>query len=56
MRILSPGRVYRRDSDVSHTPMFHQIEGLLVDKGVTFGDLKGILTSFLKQIFGEETS
>ena len=56
LRILSPGRVYRRDSDVSHTPMFHQIEGLLVDKGVTFGDLKGILTAFLKKIFGEGTT
>ena len=51
LRILSPGKVYRRDSDVSHTPMFHQIEGLLVDKGVSFGDLKGILTAFLKKIF-----
>ncbi len=56
VRILSPGRVYRRDSDVSHTPMFHQIEGLLVDRGVTFGDLKGVLTMFLKQVFGEETA
>ncbi|MCX5848288.1 MAG: phenylalanine--tRNA ligase subunit alpha [Deltaproteobacteria bacterium] len=56
LRILSPGRVYRRDSDVSHTPMFHQIEGLLVDKGVSFGDLKGILTAFLKKIFGEGTT
>lgn len=56
LRILSPGRVYRRDSDVSHTPMFHQIEGLLVDKGVSFGDLKGILTAFLKKIFGESTT
>ncbi len=55
LRILSPGKVYRRDSDVSHTPMFHQIEGLMVDKGVTFGDLKGILTAFLKMIFGENT-
>jgi len=55
LRILSPGKVYRRDSDVSHTPMFHQIEGLMVDKGVTFGDLKGILTVFLKKIFGENT-
>lgn len=55
VRILSPGRVYRRDSDISHTPMFHQIEGLLVDKGITFGDLKGILGSFLKQIFGKDT-
>lgn len=56
VRILSPGRVYRRDSDISHTPMFHQIEGLLVDRGITFGDLKGVLTSFLKQMFGEGTT
>jgi len=56
VRILSPGRVYRRDSDVSHTPMFHQIEGLLVDRGITFSDLKGVLTAFLKQVFGEETA
>ena len=56
VRILSPGRVYRPDSDISHTPMFHQIEGLLVDKGITFGDLKGVLTSFLKQMFGEGTA
>src|SRR4030066_1502861 len=55
VRILSAGKVYRRDSDVSHTPMFHQIEGLLVDEGITFGDLKGILTVFLKKIFGQET-
>ena len=55
LRILSPGKVYRRDSDVSHTPMFHQIEGLLVDKNVTFGDLKGILSAFLKKIFGRST-
>jgi len=52
VRILSPGRVYRPDSDVSHTPMFHQIEGLMVDRGITFGDLKGTLTYFLRQIFG----
>ncbi len=56
VRILSPGRVYRPDSDISHTPMFHQIEGLLVDKGVSFGDLKGILTAFLKKVFGEKTT
>ncbi len=56
LRILSPGKVYRRDSDVSHTPMFHQIEGLLVDKGISFGDLKGILTAFLRKIFGETTT
>lgn len=56
VRILSPGRVYRPDSDVSHTPMFHQMEGLLVDKGVSFGDLKGILTAFLQKVFGEKTT
>ena len=56
VRIISPGKVYRRDSDVSHTPMFHQVEGLLVDKGVTFGDLKGTLTSFVHQMFGRETA
>jgi phenylalanyl-tRNA synthetase alpha chain len=55
VRILSPGRVYRPDSDVSHTPMFHQIEGLLVDKGISFADLKGILTVFLKKVFGDAT-
>ena len=54
--IISPGKVYRRDSDVSHTPMFHQVEGLLVDKGVTFGDLKGTLTSFAHQMFGRDTA
>lgn len=53
VRILSPGRVYRPDSDVSHTPMFHQVEGLMVDKGITFGDLKGVLTYFVHEIFGE---
>jgi len=53
--IIAPGKVYRRDSDVSHTPMFHQVEGLLVDKGVTFGDLKGTLTSFVRQMFGRDT-
>ena len=56
VRILSPGRVYRPDSDVSHTPMFHQVEGLMVDKGITFGDLKGVLTYFVHQIFGENVA
>ncbi len=55
VRILSPGRVYRPDSDVSHTPMFHQIEGLLVDRGISFADLKGILTMFLQEVFGKNT-
>jgi phenylalanyl-tRNA synthetase alpha chain len=53
--IISPGKVYRRDSDVSHTPMFHQVEGLLVDKGITLGDLKGTLTAFVHQMFGRDT-
>ncbi len=53
--IIAPGKVYRRDSDVSHTPMFHQVEGLLVDRGVSFSDLKGTLISFVHQMFGPET-
>lgn len=56
VRIICPGKVYRCDSDVSHTPMFHQVEGLLVDKGISFGDLKGVLTSFVRQVFGPETA
>jgi len=54
--IIAPGKVYRSDSDVSHTPMFHQVEGLLVDQGVTFGDLKGTLTRFVHQMFGTGTA
>jgi len=54
--VIAPGKVYRRDSDVSHTPMFHQVEGLLVDRGVSFGDLKGTLTSFVHQYFGRDTA
>jgi len=54
--VIAPGKVYRRDSDVSHTPMFHQVEGFLVDKGVTLGDLKGTLTSFVHQMFGRSTA
>ncbi len=53
VRIIAPGTVYRCDSDATHSPMFHQIEGLLVDEGITFGDLKGILTTFLTQFFGK---
>lgn len=55
VRIIAPGTVYRCDSDATHSPMFHQIEGLLVDKGITFGDLKGILTIFVNQYFGKGT-
>lgn len=54
VRIISPGTVYRCDSDATHSPMFHQIEGLMVDSGVTFGDLKGILTTFVTQYFGKD--
>ncbi|OGP96429.1 MAG: phenylalanine--tRNA ligase subunit alpha, partial [Deltaproteobacteria bacterium RBG_19FT_COMBO_46_9] len=54
--IIAPGKVYRSDSDISHTPMFHQVEGLLVDKGITFGDLKGTLTGFVHQMFGADVS
>ncbi len=54
VRIIAPGTVYRRDSDITHSPMFHQIEGFLVDHKVTFGDLKGILTTFINRFFGEK--
>jgi phenylalanyl-tRNA synthetase alpha chain len=56
VRMIAPGKVYRCDSDLTHTPMFHQVEGLLVDKGVSFGDLKGTLTAFAHQMFDAETS
>ncbi len=55
VRIIAPGTVYRCDSDATHSPMFHQIEGLMVDSKVTFGDLKGILTVFTNQLFGQKT-
>lgn len=55
VRIIAPGTVYRCDSDATHSPMFHQIEGLMVDTKVTFGDLKGILTVFTNQLFGQKT-
>ena len=55
IRIIAPGTVYRCDSDATHSPMFHQVEGLLVDKGISFGDLKGILTIFVNQYFGKGT-
>ena len=54
IRIISPGRVYRKDEvDASHSPMFHQIEGLVVDRGVTMGDLKGLLNLFVAKLYGE---
>jgi phenylalanyl-tRNA synthetase alpha chain len=52
VRVICPGAVYRCDSDPTHSPMFHQVEGLLVDRGVTFADLKGVLTVFVHQMFG----
>ena len=56
IRIISPGRVYRSDAvDATHSPLFHQVEGLVVDKGVTMGDLKGMLETFAKTLFGENT-
>ncbi len=55
VRIIAPGTVYRCDSDATHSPMFHQIEGLMVDSRVSFSDLKGILTIFTNQLFGQDT-
>ena len=54
VRIIAPGRVYRCDSDVTHSPMFHQVEGLLVDEAVSFADLKGVLDDFLRQFFARD--
>jgi len=56
LRIIAPGKVYRCDSDLTHTPMFNQVEGLLVDENTSFGDLKGILTTFVHQMFDDRTS
>ena len=54
IRVICPGRVYRRDSDLTHSPMFHQVEGLVVDEGISFADLKGTLTEFLMKFFEKE--
>jgi len=54
IRAIMPGRVYRRDFDITHTPMFHQVEGLFVDKDVSMADLKGTLNAFLRAFFGQE--
>ena len=54
VRIVAPGRVFRSDSDQTHTPQFHQVEGLLVDEGVTFADLKGLLTTFVNAYFEDQ--
>ncbi len=56
IRIIAPGRVYRSDAvDATHSPLFHQIEGLVVDEGITMGDLKGCLDAFAKRLYGEKT-
>jgi phenylalanyl-tRNA synthetase alpha chain len=55
VRVIAPGKVFRCDSDQTHTPMFHQVEGLLVDEKVSFGDLKGTLTAFVHQMFDAQT-
>ncbi|MBQ3872069.1 MAG: phenylalanine--tRNA ligase subunit alpha [Clostridia bacterium] len=56
IRIISPGRVYRNDDvDATHSPVFNQIEGLYIDKGVTFADLKGVLNEFLRKLYGQAT-
>lgn len=56
IRVIAPGRVYRSDAvDATHSPLFHQIEGLVVDKGITMGDLKGNLEAFAKRLYGNDT-
>ncbi len=54
IRIIAPGKVYRRDYDATHSPIFHQVEGLVVDKGIRFSDLKGTLELFIHEIFGSK--
>ena len=53
IKILSPGKVYRSDDDATHSPMFSQMEGLVIDKGITLCDLKGMLDEFARRVFGE---
>ena len=55
IRFIAPGKVYRCDADVSHTPMFHQVEGLMVDTDISFSDLKGVLETFIHKMFSPET-
>ena len=55
LKVVAPGKVYRCDADVSHTPMFHQVEGFMVDTDIAFSDLKGVLELFLHSIFGTDT-
>ena len=52
--MIAPGRVYRNDSDMTHTPMFHQVEGLVVDEGITFANLKAVLHGFMKAFFEKD--
>jgi len=54
VKIICPGKVYRRDDDATHSPMFHQIEGLVIDKNIRMSDLKGILLAFVQQMFGQD--
>ncbi len=54
LRFIAPGKVYRCDADVTHSPMFHQVEGLMVDKNITFSNLKGVLIAFIHQMFGTD--
>jgi phenylalanyl-tRNA synthetase alpha chain len=56
LRIIAPGKVFRRDDDVRHSPMFHQVEGLVVDENITLGDLKGVLEAFLHRLYGPRTA
>ncbi len=55
LRMIAPGKVYRCDSDITHTPMFHQVEGFLVDRHISFADLKGVLSVFITRMFAEKT-
>jgi phenylalanyl-tRNA synthetase alpha chain len=54
VRIIAPGKVYRRDDDITHSPVFHQVEGLAVDKGISLADLKGTLLMFAREMFGKD--
>ncbi len=56
LRIIAPGKVFRRDDDVTHSPMFHQVEGLVVDENITLGDLKGVLEAFIHRLYGPQTA
>ena len=56
VRIIAPGKVFRRDDDISHSPMFYQVEGLAVDENITLGDLKGVLEAFIHKLYGPETA